>query len=233
MLSGATVDGDIEKTNFGNLFNAVGLVVWILWWFAVSISTLVIGVLLLALAPRVVQSALEVARTRVGPIISWGFVMTLALPIVSFILVLSLIGSPLGLVGLFGVVPLFALGYVMGQYCLGRMIIREPKSPYVAFLAGWAILRVVELVPFFGAVVTFGTATTSAAALCLTSPLSSVDLSAVGPDPVAYPLAGRVGIGRRSGLTGGRRYWGGRRWSRGGDRGAARGLGAAQPLGGH
>jgi hypothetical protein len=33
---------------------------------------------------------------------------------------------------------------------MGRLVLRPPRSRYVAFLVGWAILRVLALIPFVG-----------------------------------------------------------------------------------
>lgn len=151
---GATVDGTVERTNFANLFQTLGVIVWIVWWIAVTVSTFVLGVLFLVLVPRAARGALVAARTSVGPVIGWGVAATFGLPVVAIFLLFTVLGIPLGLAGLLAAVPLFALGYVAGMYFLGRTMIREPKSPYLALLVGWAILRVVELVPVLGPLVT-------------------------------------------------------------------------------
>lgn len=155
VADGATVDGDVERTNFANLFQTLGAIVWIVWWVAVTVSTFVLGVLFLVLVPRAARGALVAARTTVGPVIGWGVAATLGLPIVAVFLLFTVLGIPLGLVGLLAIAPLFALGYVTAMYFLGRTMIREPRSPFLALLVGWAILRVAELVPFLGPLVTF------------------------------------------------------------------------------
>jgi len=155
IADGATVDGDVERTNFANLFQTLGAIVWIIWWVAVTVSTFVLGLLFLVLVPRAARGALVAARTTVGPVIGWGVAATLGLPIVAVFLLFTVLGIPLGLVGLLAIAPLFALGYVTAMYFLGRTMIREPKSPFLALLVGWAILRVAELVPFLGPLVTF------------------------------------------------------------------------------
>ncbi len=69
-------------------------------------------------------------------------------------LVFTVIGIPLGLVGLLSLALLYSLGYVVAALALGRVLVKEPKSVYLAFLAGFAILRLVGLVPL-GGLVTF------------------------------------------------------------------------------
>ena len=60
---GARIDGDIHRANFRNFFRALGWALWLGWWLAVSISLFVLGVVLLAIAPRMFPPILEVART--------------------------------------------------------------------------------------------------------------------------------------------------------------------------
>jgi hypothetical protein len=41
---------------------------------------------------------------------------------------------------------------VVGGLALGRLVVKEPTSRYLAFLAGWGALRVIALVPFLGGI---------------------------------------------------------------------------------
>jgi hypothetical protein len=66
---------------------------------------------------------------------------------------ISLVGVPLGLGVLLALVPLGGLAYVAAAYVLGRMLVKSPASGFVAFLAGWAVLRALALIPVAGALV--------------------------------------------------------------------------------
>ena len=89
-----------------------------------------------------------------GPSIGIGFVVVIGLPVLAFIALVTLVGIPFGLGLLLALLPLGALGYVTGAWVLGRALVGPPgRAAVVAFLAGWAILRVVGLVPFLGALV--------------------------------------------------------------------------------
>ena len=150
---GATVEGEIRTARFS--FRAVGILFWIAWWVAVTISVLVLGLLLLALAPRAMAAALAVARTEIGPSIAWGLAIAIGLPVVSVLVMFSLVGIPLGLLGLLSLGLIFTLGYVVGALAVGRLMVKEPTSRYLAFLAGFVVLRLVGLVPVIGGLVTF------------------------------------------------------------------------------
>jgi hypothetical protein len=152
---GATVEDDVERVNFTNFFNALGWVLWILWWLAVTVSTLVLGLLLVALFPRAAEAAVRAGRERPGPCIGWGLVLEVALPLLAIALFFTVLGIPLGLVGLAAMVPQSAVGFVTGALVLGRLIMKEPRSLVVAFVVGWAILRVVDLIPAIGNLASF------------------------------------------------------------------------------
>jgi hypothetical protein len=145
----ARVDGNIEETNFANAFDVAGVIFYVVWWFALTVSLFVLGVLYLWLAPRAAEAAIAAGRTRVGASIGWGLLLLFGIPIVSLIILFTLVGAPLGFVGLFAMVPLVALGYVTSAFFLGRLILKE-SNRFLAFLLGWGILRIVELFPVLG-----------------------------------------------------------------------------------
>jgi hypothetical protein len=60
------------------------------------------------------------------------------------------VAIPLGLFMLLALALLYTLGYVAGAHAIGRLLVKAPTSRFIAFLAGWAILRVLALVPVLG-----------------------------------------------------------------------------------
>jgi hypothetical protein len=154
VAEGARVDGDVRRVNFSNWFRSLGWVLWLGWWLAVTVSLFVLGVLLLAFVPRIFPPILEVARTLVGPVILWGLIATIGLPIACAIVMVTLVGIPLGLIGLLSLALVYSLGFVIASLTLGRRLLAEPRSLYLAFFVGFIILRVVGLIPVLGALVT-------------------------------------------------------------------------------
>jgi hypothetical protein len=150
----ATVGGEVSDEGWQELadfpWGAVGAVGW---WLAVSISTLVLGLVLLALAPRAADAARETARTRLGVSLAWGAALFFGLPLVAVVALITLIGIPLGLGLLLALIPLAGLGYVTTGYLLGRLLLKDAPSRVVAFLVGWAVLRALAIVPFLGVLV--------------------------------------------------------------------------------
>lgn len=150
---GATVDGDVRQLDF-NVRDGVPFVSALAWWIAVSVSTLVLGLLLLWLGPR----AAEATATRMrdggwGPSIGVGFVIVVGLPVLAVVALVTVVGVPFAFGLLLALLPLAGLGYVTGAWVLGRALVAPPGRPAVAFLTGWAILRAAGLVPFLGLLV--------------------------------------------------------------------------------
>lgn len=149
----ARVHGDVTKQDWpdvGGLFSWIG---GILFWLAVSVSTLVLGALLLLIAPRAADALEARSHERIGPTIAIGVAILIVLPVTAFIATITLLGLPLGIgIGL-ALLPLGAVAYVAAAYALGRRILKPPRERMLSFVAGLAILRLAALVPFLGALV--------------------------------------------------------------------------------
>lgn len=150
---GAQVSGDVSQVD-PDLEDWTPFIPAIAWWIAMSVSTLLLGLLLLWIAPRAAEATF--ARMREGgwgPSIGVGFVIAIGLPVLVFAALVSLVGIPLGIGLLLALLPLAGLGYVTSAWVLGRALVGPPGRSVLAFLAGWAILRAAALVPFLGALV--------------------------------------------------------------------------------
>jgi len=133
----------VRFTLRGRLSAVAGL----LSWLAVTVSTLLLGLLLLWVTPRAAEGVDRTLRATPWAAIGWGVVVVLTLPVVALGLVVSVLGIPLGLAVIFGLALLLSIGYALCALALGRALLKPPRSRTLAFLAGWATLRVVGLVP--------------------------------------------------------------------------------------
>lgn len=143
-----SVAGQIRQTrtfsvNVGQL-TAVGR---ILIWLATSVSSFLLGLLLVLFVPKAMDATARTATERLGSSIGFGFLMLFGLPIVAFVAIGVLLGIPLGLGILLALGLLYWLGYTAGAYALGRRLVAAPTHRLLAFLAGWAILRALALIP--------------------------------------------------------------------------------------
>jgi hypothetical protein len=150
---GATVGGSIDQRNWSDGAGHWGWIGRLTWWLAVSVSTLLVGAVLLALAPRVLRAAEREARTHLGSSVGWGIAIAIALPVLAVLALVSLVGIPFGIALLLAFVPVLLIAYVTGAWIVGRRVVGDGRSPWVALLAGWAIVRVLALLPVAGALV--------------------------------------------------------------------------------
>jgi cytoskeletal protein CcmA (bactofilin family) len=153
--AGATVEGDVDRVSVGEITDPVGFIGAVAVWIAVSVSALVLGLLLLWLAPRALDAAFAAASTSLGPTIGWGLLLFFGLPILAVIALVTLVGIPLGVALLLALLPLYAIGYTTSAWLLGRRLVGPPRGRVLAFLAGLAILRVLAIIPILGGIVWF------------------------------------------------------------------------------
>jgi Integral membrane protein CcmA involved in cell shape determination len=149
---GATVEGSIDDLQKRWDYWDITFVGRLGWWLAYTVSTLVLGLVLLMLARGLDPASIRALRDRLGATIGFGLLWFVLLPIVAVLLLVTIVGIPLGLFLLFGLGLVYSIGYVVGGLALGRLVVKEPTSRYLAFLAGWGALRVIALVPFLGGI---------------------------------------------------------------------------------
>ena len=152
----ATVGGEIKEEDWDDVFGPLGLAALVghlALWLAISVSTLVLGGLLLVIAPQAADATLAAFRGRGGVSVAVGLGLFIGLPVIAVIAIATLLGLPLGLALLSALVPFWAVGYVAGAWLLGRRIVGPPRHRFVSFAAGWAILRGLALIPILGSLV--------------------------------------------------------------------------------
>lgn len=124
----------------------------IAWWIGYTVSTLVLGLILFLFSPRFDDAIVGAFRDRRGASIGFGIALFFLIPIVAVLLLVTIVGIPLGLFVLLALALLYTVGYVAGAHAFGRMLVKRSKSALPAFLAGLGILRLIALVPILGGV---------------------------------------------------------------------------------
>jgi hypothetical protein len=66
-----------------------------------------------------------------------GLLVFVVLPIVAVLLFVTIVGIPLGLFLLLALALVYSIGYVVSALALGRHVVKEDSSRYLAFLVGW------------------------------------------------------------------------------------------------
>ena len=126
-------------------------------WLAVSVSALVLGLLLVLLAPRAIDAVAGVARSAPWPSAGWAVAVAIGVPVIVLLALASLVALPFGLVTLLALALLAFVGYDLTAYAIGRGIRPEPRNRALAFGVGWVVLRAVAAIPLVSGV-TFGLA---------------------------------------------------------------------------
>ena len=182
---GATVRGEIKGISARYDLEGLGWVGRYVWWFGYTISTLILGLVLLLFLPRVDAPLADAFRRRMGASFGFGAAIFFLLPIAAVLLLVVVVAIPLGLFLLLALALLYTLGYVAGAQVLGRRLVNPPGSRYVAFLVGWLILRGIGLIPFLGGLVWVLASIAGLGALVIAARRSTSVLVPPPPQPVA------------------------------------------------
>jgi cytoskeletal protein CcmA (bactofilin family) len=154
LARGATVGGEISNENWSDAANGWGWISWLAWWVAVSVSTLIVGVLLVWLAPGALNAAERAVRERLGATVAWGIVIAIGVPLLAILALVTLVGIPFGIALLLAAIPVLLVAYTTTAWIVGRRVLRaRPGSRWAALFAGWGILRALALIPVAGALV--------------------------------------------------------------------------------
>lgn len=155
IAEGAQIGGEVREGTAFTYRTPIELFGPFAAWLAIAVSTLVLGALLVLLAPRgsdAVAAAATGSALASGGI---GLVAFVGLPVLAVLGVISLVGLPLGLALLLALALLYSVGYAWSVYTVGRAIWREPRSRWLALLFGWVIVAGLSAIPYVGGLVWF------------------------------------------------------------------------------
>ena len=154
LARGARVGGKVSNEDWADSANGWGWVSALAWWVAVSVSTLIVGLLLVWLAPGALYAAERAVRERLGATIGWGVVIAIGLPLLAVLALVTLVGIPFGIALLLAAIPVLVVAYATAAWLVGRRVLRNrSESPWAALFAGWGILRLLALIPIAGELV--------------------------------------------------------------------------------
>ncbi|HET7121628.1 MAG TPA: hypothetical protein VFI17_10340 [Solirubrobacterales bacterium] len=149
----ARVTGDVTHADLPDSFGVFPLVGAFVFWLGVGISAALLGCLLILISPRAADALRDRSQERLGPVIAIGIAIAICLPVAAVIAAVTLVGLPLALAILLALLPLAAVAYVVAAWALGARLVKAPRSRFLAFLAGLAVLRALALVPVLGVIV--------------------------------------------------------------------------------
>lgn len=153
---GAVVEGRVREGTAFTFRSPIDLFGPLATWFAVAVSTLALGALLLLLGPRASEA---VAAAGVGSPLAAagiGLAMAIAVPIVAVLAVASFVGLPFGLAVLLALWLALSVGFAWAVFALGRRLWGPRRSRWLALLIGWAAASAISAIPVVGGVVWVG-----------------------------------------------------------------------------
>ena len=132
---------------FGTLLFATKLAAWLVG----SVTSLLVGLLLILVLGAGRSDALfHAGRGRSGVAAAMGLGLLIGIPVVALLAVRTIVGAPFGVMVLLALPLVLWLAYATGAWTAGRVVAKNASSAFVGFLTGWAILRIVALVPILG-----------------------------------------------------------------------------------
>ncbi len=157
---GATVGGTVRDAAAA----LAGLVLFLgfaalLIWLGTAIVTIVAGLALAAFGARQTRSAEAIISREPVKAFFVGLGAAIILPIVAILLMISIIGLPLGFSVLFFVLPTLAfVGYLVGAIWMGEWLLartgRQPgERPYLAAFVGLALGGILGWIPLITAII--------------------------------------------------------------------------------
>jgi len=190
-----TVRGDVKKLNISNVFGGFLVLFLVFLWIAVTVSVAILGLLFVLLFPRAADATVAAGR-RFWPTVGWGALVGIAGPIAGVLVLVTIVGIPLGLGVISALNVLAPLGYVASALILGRLMVKSTTTGgrIGAFFAGFGILRAAALLPVLGFVVWFlvcmfglGALVQAAWRAGRTSPEEAPSTPPAQPEPVPSP----------------------------------------------
>jgi hypothetical protein len=157
IADGANVDGNVRSISGAYNVAEYGWASRFAWWLGYTVSMLVLGLVMLALAPRIDGAITYRAVPRVGASFGFGALIFFLLPIASVLLIATIVGIPLGLFLMLALAFIYSIAYVGGAHAIGRRIVKPPRGRFAAFLIGLGIVRVLALIPVLGGIAWFVT----------------------------------------------------------------------------
>lgn len=151
----AEVQGEV--TDLPSMLVGFGVVLapaLLLLWVGFGLALVVAGLLLAALAARQVRQAEAIISHEPVMAFATGIVALIAFPLVAILLIVTLVGAPIGVALLLQVWPLVAfVGYLVAGIWIGDWVLRRSSSgavrdrPYLAAVIGLVILGFVAIMP--------------------------------------------------------------------------------------
>ncbi|MCD2203140.1 bactofilin family protein [Halobacterium sp. KA-6] len=156
---GATVGGEVRHDpDLGSMQVSVlpNIAGWLVTLYFLAL-TLFVGALLLVALPGASATVADATANSPLRTLGAGFLTLVGAPFVFVLLLFTIVGIPIAVVGMFLYALVLALSYVWGAYAVGEWILglANRESRWLALLAGVLAIHVVSYAPFLGGLIEF------------------------------------------------------------------------------
>jgi cytoskeletal protein CcmA (bactofilin family) len=157
---GARVAGNIVfKPRPAKERRAPGIAGSVAFWLITFFALYLVGVLLVALAPRMAVEIADRISGAAGVSLLVGLILLVVVPIVAVFMMVTVIGIPLAFILLFAYAVMIYISRIYVGLAIGRWIFgragRTETSPYLNLLIGLLIIWLVGAMPVVGWLVNF------------------------------------------------------------------------------
>lgn len=158
---GATISGQITKRVMPHVRESAksdfdhGMAGWSVYSF---LSSVIFGILFLVAFPNFTQTTVAVIRSRPWASLGIGFLVLISVPLIVFLLAITLIGIPLAAVLLVSYIFMILFAKIFTGIAFGSWVLQkfgQKQNPYLSLTLGLLLLSVLKFVPFFGMLVGF------------------------------------------------------------------------------
>lgn len=152
-IAPGTVSGKTTKFNgFDTGDLGIAFLGRIFLWFIATVSSFLLGMALTLWTPRAADALAATSARRMGASFGFGALWFIGLPIIGGLLAITVVAGLVGLGLLLGLLLIYTVAYAIGAFLFGRRLLASERGHFMAFLAGWAILRMAALVPVLGGI---------------------------------------------------------------------------------
>lgn len=125
------------------------------WFIYLFISVLVLALALALLFPSILHDASKKALKAPGKTALIGLIAIFVAPVLIIALLVTVIGIPLGLLALLIWILIVTLSGPFSAYTLGRVLMKDSKSPVLIMLLGASLLLLLYFIPILGLLAMF------------------------------------------------------------------------------
>lgn len=119
-------------------------------WLMRLLTAIVMGIIFVLLIPKWTKNISEQINKSLFKSMGIGLLILIVAPILSLLLLITMVGAPLGIIAMIFYFMLMYLAKFWVAYCLGSYIGKDKLNPIISMTIGILILYLIFAIPFIG-----------------------------------------------------------------------------------